>query len=133
MYIHPPYSKLTSVVSTFNLTQIVTEPTHTNSSATLIDFVFASSPIQVESCSAIPPLANSDYNGPHVKISIKTPKRVSKAVLHRIWKYSLIDFDAMANLAYSGLLRKPKSGLQVSKSYNMPIQKLLVQVKDQLF
>ena len=54
---HPLYCKLTSVVSSFNLTQIVTEPTRTtNSSATLIDLIFASSPTQVESCSTIPPL-----------------------------------------------------------------------------
>ena len=85
-------------MSSFNLTQIVTEPTRTiNSSATLIDLVFASSPNQVEFCSTIPPLANTDHSGLHIKISIKSPKRVSKAVHRRIWKYSLADFDAMAD------------------------------------
>ena len=33
--------------------------------------------------------------------------------------------------SYSGLLRKPKLGLQVSKSY-MPTQELLVLLKDQI-
>ena len=40
---HPFYYNLTSVVSSFNLTQLVYEPTRiTNSSTTLIDLIFAS-------------------------------------------------------------------------------------------
>ena len=93
---HPLFCNLTSVVSSFNLTQIVSEPTRTtNSSATLIDLIFASSPTQVESCSTIPPLANSDHNGLHMTISIKSSKRVYKGVTRKIWKYSLADLDSM--------------------------------------
>ena len=95
---HPLYCNLTSVVSSFNLTQVVSEPTHiTNSSATLIDLIFASSPFQVESCSTIPPLANSDHNGLQLTISVKSSKRAVKGVPRRIWKYSLADFDSMAD------------------------------------
>ena len=79
---HPLYCHLTTVVSSFNLTQIVSEPTGTtNNSSTLIDLIFASSPSQVESCNTIPPLANADHNGLQLTFSIKSSKTAAKGVL----------------------------------------------------
>ena len=47
----PFYSNLLSIVSSFNLTQVVTEPTRISSNtATLIDLIFVSRPPLVESC-----------------------------------------------------------------------------------
>ena len=52
-----------TLISVVYLTQIVTEPTcATNTSATLIDFIFALFPAQ---CCTITPPANSDHNGLH--------------------------------------------------------------------
>ena len=60
----PLYHKLLSVVSSFNLTQVVSEPTRvTVTSSTLIDLIFASSVNFVKSCTTIPPLANADHYG----------------------------------------------------------------------
>ena len=72
---HPFYNKLLSVVSSFDLTQIVLEPTRISSStATLIDLIFVSFPAQVESCSTIPPSANCDHSGLHLTIIINYSK-----------------------------------------------------------
>ena len=59
----PFYSNLLSIISSFNLTQVVTEPTRVSTNtATLIDLIFVSCPPLVESCITIPPLAHSDHN-----------------------------------------------------------------------
>ena len=95
---NPLYHKLLSVVSSFNLEQVVTEPTRVfKNSATLIDLIFVSSPAQVESCLTTPPLANSDHNGLQLTASIKAPKRLERIVPRKFWKYSIADFDAITN------------------------------------
>ena len=95
----PFYNKILSVVSSFNLLQIVSEPTRVSkNTATLIDLVFVSSPLQVESCSTIPPLANSDHNGIQLHVLLKCPKRKEKITPRKVWKYSLTDYDTMAVL-----------------------------------
>ena len=95
---NPLYHKLLSIVSSFNLEQVVTEPTRVfKNSATLIDLIFVSSPAQVESCLTTPPLANSDHNGLQLTASIKAPKRLERIVPRKFWKYSIADFDAITN------------------------------------
>ena len=59
------YTLLHSIISSFDLTQVVQEPTSVvdNGSATLIDPAFLSNPSCCEECSVIPPLSNSEHNG----------------------------------------------------------------------
>lgn len=72
----PLYHKLLSVASSFNLTQVVSEPTRvTVTSSTLIDLIFASSVNFVKSCTTIPPLANADHYGLILIFSIGSCKK----------------------------------------------------------
>ena len=92
------YHKLLSVMSSFNLTQIVTEPTRiTSNSATLIDLIFVATPTLVKSCLTIPPLSNSDHNGLQLLVTIKSPKRSEKPTPRKIWKYALANFDSITS------------------------------------
>ena len=88
----PLYHKLLSIVS-FNLVEVVSEPTHvTNYSSTLIDPIFVSSTVSVQSCKTVPSLANADHFGLWLVFSTAAPKRL-KTVNRQIWQYSLADFD----------------------------------------
>ena len=62
---HFLFSKLSNILNSFVLTQVVTQPTHISPSrtATLIDLALPSTPSQMVSCDVIPPLGNSDHNG----------------------------------------------------------------------
>ena len=92
------FSKLLSVTSSFNLCQVVSEPTRvTHNSCTLIDLAFVSSPSQVLSCCTIPHLANSDHYGLHLTFSIKSSKKHNKSILRKIWKYAEADVDAVSH------------------------------------
>ena len=95
------YFKLQSIVSSFNLTQVVSEPTRVcKTSETLIDLIFVSSSVFVRKSSATPPLANADHNGLHLSVSdsLNLPVKRSKPVTRNIWRYSLADFDRAAEL-----------------------------------
>ena len=95
----PLYNKLLSVVSSFNLTQVVSEPTRvTATSSTLIDLIFVSSIIFVKSCTTIPPLANADHCGLKFVSSIGSSKNSTKAITRRVWRYSLADWDKAAEI-----------------------------------
>ena len=82
----------------FNLTQVVQEPTRVISSnkATLIDLVLASNANYIQECSVIPPLANSDHNG--ISLAIKHKKPVKSSGRRQIWKYSQADFSKASDL-----------------------------------
>ena len=62
---YPLFNKLNHIACSFGLEQIITEPTHIhhNHSYSIIDLVFVSNPLLVNSCSIIPPLSSSDHNG----------------------------------------------------------------------
>ena len=61
---HPLFCKLSRILHSFVLMQVVPEPTHINpSSSTLIDLALLSAPSQLVNCNVIPPLSNSDHNG----------------------------------------------------------------------
>ena len=62
---HFLYHQLSCILSSFNLTQVVPQPTHVSTSggATLIDLVLLSNPQQLQDCSVIPELPNSDHKG----------------------------------------------------------------------
>ena len=95
----PLYNKLLSVVSSFNLTLVVSEPTRvTGTSSTLIDIIFVSSIIFVKSCTTIPPLANADHRGLKFVFSIGSSKNSTKPITRRVWRYSLADWDKTAEI-----------------------------------
>ena len=92
---HPLFCKLSSFLHSFELTQVVSQPTCINPSgnSTLIDLVLLSAPSQLVSCNVIPPLGNSDHNGIHLTLKrfwnpspVKTQKR-------NVWRYSHAHFD----------------------------------------
>ena len=93
------YRKLLSVVSFFNLSQVVKEPTRVASTySTLIDLIFVSPSVCVNQCHTIPPLANSDHLGLHLDISSVLPPKRMKPVIRQIWRYALGDFEKAAEL-----------------------------------
>ena len=86
----PLYFKLLSVVSSFNLSQIVTEATRvTNTTSSLIDLIFVSSSVNVVSCT-IPPLSNADHYGLHLIVTTQSCGIRSKRVIRKIWRYDLV-------------------------------------------
>ena len=92
------YFLLHSILCSFDLTQVVREPTRlaTSGTATLIDLALMSNPSSLEVCSVIPPLSNSDHNGVSLTIKWKTANRKSR---HRkIWKYLQADFQRACEL-----------------------------------
>ena len=93
------YQKLLSIVTSFILTQVVKDPIRVcNSSSTLIDLIFVSPSVNVNLCSTIPPLLNSDHLGLHLCMSMKCLKKRSKSIVRKIWRYSQADFDRAAKL-----------------------------------
>ena len=94
---HPFHHHLLGFMSTLCLTQVVSEPTRLSShSSTLIDLVLLSQPLLLISCHTVPPLANSDHHGIHLKL--KTRKQncnmhVShRKVWRKVWRYTHADF-----------------------------------------
>ena len=95
----PLYYKLLSIVSSFNLTQIVTEPTRiSKTTSTLIDLIFVSPSVKVKLCSTIPPLANADHLGLHLIVTASSLTRKPKPVTRKILRYALADFDRAMEL-----------------------------------
>ena len=96
---NPLISRLNTVTSSFNLTQLVSEPTKVcDNSCTLIDLIFVSTPPQVNSCHTISLLANSDHYGLQLNISTISPRRQIKIPQRVFWRYSHADFESIANL-----------------------------------
>ena len=95
----PLFSRLNSVTSSFNLTQLVTEPTRVcGNSCTLIDLIFVSTPAQVKSCHTTPPLANSDHFGLQLNISSKSSRKRIKISQRVVWRYSHADSESIADI-----------------------------------
>ena len=93
------YHKLLSVVSSFNLSQVVTEPTRvSNFSSTLIDLIFVSSINYVQSCTTIPALANADHFGLRLIFSTIVHKTSPSSISRKVWRYSLADWNRAAEI-----------------------------------
>ena len=58
----PSAQNITSTLSTFHLSQIVTEPTRISSSSSLIDHVYISDPSLANSCQILTALGSSDHS-----------------------------------------------------------------------
>ena len=94
------FCQLDNMLSSFNLYQVVQEPTRVaiSGNATLIDLALVSNREAVEDCSILPPLMNSDHNGLSLTIT-KSMKKPSKSMPKReIWKYSKADFAKASNM-----------------------------------
>ena len=92
---HFIFSKLSNILNSFVLTQVVTQPTHISPSrtATLIDLALLSTLSQMVSCDVIPPLGNSDHNGIGLLLNWSSKPPSVKAKQRSIWKYDHADFD----------------------------------------
>ena len=90
---HPLYSKLCNIMSTYCLTQIVTECTHVhhNGSTSIIDLVFLSNPASLLSCVTVPPLSNSDHNGLLTTMKWKGTGSGVYSSRRPIWRYAYAD------------------------------------------
>ena len=97
---HFLYHKLSCILSSFNLTQVVQQPTHvsTNGGATLIDLVLLSNPQQLRDCSVIPELSNSDHKGISVTMRWKTVRDCGPKTSRPVWRYTLADFSRACEL-----------------------------------
>ena len=103
---HPLFVKLETLSHAFAFQQIVSEPTHVhhNGHASLIDLVFVSNPVLINSCDVIPPLCNSDHNGIFVQGSWRSSSRhncENHSKGRTIWHYSLADWERAALLIES--------------------------------
>ena len=76
------------------LTQVVSEPTRLSSrSSTLIDLVLLSQPPLLISCHTIPPLANSDHLGIHLKLKTRKQNSNMHAARRKVRRYTHADFS----------------------------------------
>ena len=91
--------RLSSVMSSFNLLQVVSEPITTSS---LIDLVFVSTPNMVHLCETIPPLATSDHLGIHLILSTKLHKSDLRSHCRKLWRYDQANFDQAYWIPLSG-------------------------------
>ena len=90
----PLYARLSDCLSPFSLSQLVSSATHKCPSGTtsLIDLAFVPNLSQVNSCSVVPPLSNSDHYGIQLEfakpsIPVQNPKKP-----RLVWRYALADF-----------------------------------------
>ena len=90
---HPFHHHLLGFMSTLCLTQVVSEPTHLSShSSTLIDLVLLSQPPLLISCHTVPPLANSDHHGIHLKLKTRKQNSNMHVSRRKVWRYTHADF-----------------------------------------
>ena len=93
------YAHLLEFLCNFSLSQIVKCPTRfsgTGHSST-IDLVLVSRPNNVENCTSIPKLANSDHLGLFLTLKKYCPLK-ERVIRRQVWRYSLADFDRAAEL-----------------------------------
>ena len=88
-------------MSSFNLLQVVSEPTRISATSSLIDLVFVSSPNMVHLCETNPPLATSDHLGIHLVLSTKLHKSDLMSHCRKLWRYDQANFDQAIDLLVS--------------------------------
>ena len=95
---HPLSNYLNNIMSTYNLSQMVTEYTHThhNGSKSMIDLVFVSDPQLVRNCTTMPPISNSDHLGLQINLSLRSATTTAKKRL--VWRYKHADWDKACDL-----------------------------------
>ena len=89
-------SGLLNMLSSFQLTQGVTEPTRlSRRSTTPIDHAYLSDHSILSSFSIISPICNSDHNS--IPITLTYLKHWKKKIRGTIWNYSRADWDALVD------------------------------------
>ena len=87
----------------FALKQIVNEPTHVHhdGSTSLIDLVFVSNPVLLNSCHVIPPLSNSDHRGILAQMFWRPTAKHNRNNYCKgrtVWCYGLADWEKACSL-----------------------------------
>ena len=99
---HPLYPRLTTLMSTFSLTQVVSQHTHFGPHGrSLIDLVLLSQPSQLQSCSVIPPLGNSDHHGIILSLKWRLLRKSVVSKKRSVWRYKHADFTRTCSLLNS--------------------------------
>ena len=112
---HPFHHHLLGFMSTLCLTQVVSEPTRLSShSSTLIDLVLLSQPPLLISCHTIPPLANSDHLGIHLKL--KTRKQKSNIHVERYGDTLMLTFPKLTTYWMSWTLDRSLSQVILTRA-----------------
>ena len=106
--LNPLFNNLQTLASSLCLSQIVSEPTRiTQTSCSIIDLVFMSSPSYLISCTTVPASSNSDHFGLSVLFSAGTLPQRSRPNSRRIWRYLLANFelacDMLGNTDWDGI------------------------------
>ena len=96
---HPLYHKLSTVMSTYSLSQVVSDYTHVhhNGTSSTIDLLFISNPRLIRNCLTIPALANSDHLGVLARLQLKSSIPI-KTKARIVWRYGLADWDKACEL-----------------------------------
>ena len=94
---HTLYPKLSDLMDTFNLSQVVPSYAHVNPSGNkfMIDLALLSDPSQLVDCIVIPPLANSDHFG--IQLTIKQAS-AAKQMPRTVWSYARADFQKACDM-----------------------------------
>ena len=101
---HPLLNNLNIIMSTYNLSQMATEHTHThyNGTKSMIDLVFVSDPQLISSCTTIPPLRSTTT----------TAKR------HVVWRYKHADWVEACDLIKSANWKSLVDQSDVNRSWS---------------
>ena len=96
---HPLYHKLSTIMSTYSLSQMVTHYTHVhhNGATSTINLLFTSNPQLIGNCSTIPALSNSDHLGLFIHLNLKSAAP-TKTKSRSVWRYTLADWDKACEL-----------------------------------
>ena len=96
---HPLYHKLSSLMSTFSLFQMVSDCTHVhhNGTSSTIDLLFTSNTRLINDCITIPALSNSDHLGLLAHLRLKSANPI-KTKTRTVWRYSLADWEKACEL-----------------------------------
>ncbi len=88
---HFLYSRLTGILHSFSLHQVVEDHTHISptGNTSLIDLALVSNLPQLQKYSIVPPLANSDHLG--LDLTMKW-RRIRRPATRVVWKYAQADF-----------------------------------------
>ena len=99
---HPLFPKLRDMSASFDLQQMVTEPTHIHGNgSSIIDHVYTSNSLLIKSCVTIPPLSTADHNGLLAKVlwrasgSLNSPNNSKGRV---VWLYAHADWSKTCDM-----------------------------------
>ena len=95
--------KIDAISNSFNLRQIVNDPTHFSYSGipSTIDLVFIPSTIEISSYEVLPPVSYSDHNSILFAIPLNSHITTTPTTPHKVWSYNQADFVRATSLLCS--------------------------------